>query len=223
MAEKLGMTQPGFSNWEVGKITPNPQQVKKVEEVVGPLSTREPGESAEETGPGPVGTWLLQARQQKGLTKVELAKKSGVSYVVIRNIETGRTQNPHEPTLKKLEAALGALLPEEAQGEAEREATIEGLGEFIDFDPYDENDRPEDPGVYVLYDISERPIYVGEGQNIGKRIKDHQDRFWFKPPVVDSASYVVIRKDEMRRQVEKILIKFLKSNAVLNKEHVDRS
>ena len=104
----------------------------------------------------------------------------------------------------------------------EEDARIEGLGGLTDFNPHETNSLPSAAGVYVLYDISERPIYVGMGRNIGKRIQDHDEKFWFKKPIVETGSYVEIGDELLRRQIETLLIKFLKSNAVINKQGVDR-
>ena len=106
--------------------------------------------------------------------------------------------------------------------EMKEEASVEGLGVLTDFDPHDEENRPTAAGVYVLYDISERPIYVGMGKNIGIRIAQHQDKFWFKEPIIETGSYIEIKDEVLRRQVETLLIKFLKSNAVINKQNVER-
>lgn len=92
----------------------------------------------------------------------------------------------------------------------------------MDFDPHNPDDRPAVSGVYVLYDIAERPIYVGEGGNIKKRIKDHEEKFWFKQPIIETAAFVKIEDERLRKQVETVLIRFLKSNAVINKKNVDR-
>jgi hypothetical protein len=74
----------------------------------------------------------------------------------------------------------------------------------------------------VLYDISQRPLYVGQGKVIDKRIRDHNDKFWFRSPIVETASFVQINSRELRERVEAVLIKFMKNNAVINKQHVDR-
>ena len=112
-------------------------------------------------------------------------------------------------------------IPSEAKDEIREEATIKDVGELIDFDPHDDEDLPSFPGIYVLYDISERPIYVGQGE-IKRRIRDHRDKFWFKPPIVETGAYVRIDERALREKVETILIRFLKSNAVINKQKVDR-
>jgi hypothetical protein len=70
--------------------------------------------------------------------------------------------------------------------------------------------------------ISDRPIYVGQGQKISARLRDHVEKFWFRPPIVQNAAFVGIDNKELREQIEKVLIKFLKSNAVLNQQNVDR-
>ena len=74
----------------------------------------------------------------------------------------------------------------------------------------------------MLYDISERPVYVGEGGNVRRRIRDHEEKFWFKRPIVESASWIAVEDSDLRLKIEKTLIKFLKSNAVINKQNVDR-
>lgn len=74
----------------------------------------------------------------------------------------------------------------------------------------------------MLYDISERPIYVGQGSDIRNRIRAHQEKFWFKRPIVETAAYVKIEEKNLREKVEKLLIRFLKSNAVINKQNVER-
>jgi excinuclease UvrABC nuclease subunit len=97
------------------------------------------------------------------------------------------------------------------------------MGSLEDFDPHDDEDLPTEPGIYVLYDISQRPVYVGEGKNVRKRIRDHQEKFWFKRPIVETASWIRVADDTLRLQIETLMIKFLKSNAVINKQNVDRS
>ena len=121
-----------------------------------------------------------------------------------------------------MEKVLGEL-PAEAKKEIQDEAEIEGLGPLTDFDPYETEAPPTVPGVYVFYDISERPIYVGESSNIKKRIHDHADKFWFKRPIVNTGAYVEIKDAQLRTQTETMMIRFLKSNAVINTQNVVRN
>lgn len=58
--------------------------------------------------------------------------------------------------------------------------------------------------------------------SIDKRLRSHHDKFWFKPPIVETALYVQIDDKSLRERVEAVLIRFLKSNAIINKQFVDR-
>jgi excinuclease UvrABC nuclease subunit len=73
----------------------------------------------------------------------------------------------------------------------------------------------------VLYDNTERPVYVGKGKKIAARLKVHEkQKFWIEP-LVTYASYIEVKNEKTRHQLEQVLIKFLKSNAVLNKQSVE--
>jgi transcriptional regulator with XRE-family HTH domain len=180
-------------------------------------------ETATPSGPSEFGRWLYEARKQKPMSIPELADSSGVSIPQIYNIESGRSQNPQDKTRKKLTDALGNQPTAQVVADTESSATVQDVGEFVDFDPHDETDLPEVAGVYVFYDISERPIYVGQSQNIRDRIMhDHVTRFWYKAPVVQNAAYVKIDDEVLRKKIEKVMIRFMKSNAVINKQYVER-
>lgn len=180
-------------------------------------------------GPSEFGSWLQSERMKKGWTLATLANKSQVSLVQIWNIENGNSMNPQDRTRNKLIEAFGSgtIIKnnklQQAIKKTEREATVDDVGEFTDFDPYDREDCPAEPGVYVFYDISQRPIYIGQSDNIRNRIiRDHIDKFWFRAPIVQTAVYIRIEESRLRKQIEKILIKLLRSNAVINKQHVER-
>lgn len=74
----------------------------------------------------------------------------------------------------------------------------------------------------MLYDISDRPVYVGQGQVIRTRIRDHSEDKWFVRPFIETAAYVEIRDEQLRKSVENVLIRFMKPNAVINKQGVRR-
>jgi transcriptional regulator with XRE-family HTH domain len=216
LAQKTGVTQPTVSNWERGRGAPSAQQ----EKILG--TVLDLGSSANGTvDASPLAAWLTKARSEKGWSIPELAHKSGLTPPAVYRIEAGVTRNLREATRKKLENVLGAV-PSDTANEVAEEAEVKGLGKLEDFDPHADNERPAEPGIYVFYDISERPIYVGEGKNVRKRIKDHEEKFWFKRPIVDSASWIKVEDDPLRVQIETLLIKFLKSNAVINKQNVER-
>ena len=216
LAQKTGVSQARISQWERGS-QPSREQIEKLDSILGEVLQQETTASQ---GSSAVGAWLSKARLNADLTVNELATKAGVSAATIYNLENGRAENPHPRTIKALEQALGNRLESEQQ--VKEASEIKGLGEFVDFDPYDVKNLPDIAGVYVFYDISQRPIYVGQGGSIARRIKDHAEKFWFKRPIVEDGAYVEIADKRLREQVETILIRFLKQNAVINRNKVDR-
>jgi len=217
LAEKVGVTQPTISNWERGRGDPSEEQRILLQIVLGIDHSAESVPDA-----SPLAAWLSKARMAKGWSVPELAHRAGVTPPSVYRIEAGVTRNLRAATRAKLERALENSMPTDAAQEVAEEAEVEGLGSLEDFDPHNDPERPAEPGIYVLYDVSDRPIYVGEGRNVKRRLKDHEEKFWFKRPIVESASWIRIEDDQMRKQIETLLIKFLKSNAVINKQNVER-
>ncbi len=230
LGEKLDVSQMTISNWENDKVIPDRSQKAHIREVLGLSRTnnaadqkaRDEDGTEQESGPSAFGSWLNRVRLERRLSVGELAAKADVSAPAIYNIESGRIENPRVETVRRLEKALEQEVPAETKQEIRDEATVEGVGEFFEFDPLDKDDWPDVPGIYVLYDISERPIYVGQGTSIRKRIQEHEEKFWFKAPIVTTAAYIKVPEAELRKKFETILIRFLKRNAVINKQNVDR-
>lgn len=225
LGEKVNVTQATISNWEIGKINPTKDQKAELKRILGGFSA---DSTVDRAGPDPfagstpLSGWLTKARLEKNLSVPELAEAAGISPPAVYNIESGRILNPRAETIRRLEQALGTDIPREAKDEIREEAKIEGVGELIDFDPHADSDLPAVAGIYVFYDISQRPIYVGQGADIRGRIRNHRDKFWFKQPIVEYAAYVKIEDKSLREKVETLLIRFLKSNAVINKQNVER-
>ena len=231
LADKFGVSQVTVSNWEMGKAALKPGQKAAVFEFLGLQKARVESKAAgavleeeeeEEHGPSAIASWLSRTRLERKMSVPELAAKAELSAPAIYNIESGRITNPRAETIRRLEAALEEKVPSETREEIREEATVEGVGEFFEFDPLNRGDWPDVPGIYVLYDISERPVYVGQGSSIKKRIQDHEEKFWFKSPIVSTAAYIKIPDGDLRKKIETILIRFLKRNAVINKQHVER-
>lgn len=216
LADKLGVSQPLVSLWERGKH-PDSEQIKRLQAVLGGITEDEP---ATEQSLPPVSIWLSRALSKRNLTPNELAKTSGVSAPTIYNLLNGGAQNPQQRTLTKLESALKERF--ERTAEELESYKVTGIGELIDFNPHDPSDQPAKPGVYVFYDVSGRPIYVGKASNIKDRVDDHKEKFWFKQPIVQTAAYIEISNNQLRDQVETVLIQFLKKNAVINKNKTAR-
>jgi transcriptional regulator with XRE-family HTH domain len=104
LADKLSVSQPMVSFWELGKAKPDPQQVKKLNVILGDLT--QPDEVSDQSLP-PIALWLTRALSKKNMTANELARKAGVSAPTIYNLLSGGAQNPQQRTLKALENALG--------------------------------------------------------------------------------------------------------------------
>jgi transcriptional regulator with XRE-family HTH domain len=215
LASKINVTQGTISNWENGKGAPDASQVTQLRTILGPP------EDDDSMQPSPLAIWLTKGRVEKNWSVPELAHHSGLTPAAIYRIESGVTRNLRKKTRQNLEKALGTKVSQEAIQELEQESSVEGMGSLEDFDPYDDSERPAEPGIYMLYDISQRPIYVGEGSNVKIRIRDHEDKFWFKKPIVESASWIKVSDKTLRKRIESLLIKFLKSNAVINKQNVE--
>lgn len=217
LAQRLEVSQPTISYWEKGKGKPDAAQIVKLENILGGITKQEEREAESQS---PIAAWLSRAIAKKNVTAAELATKAGLSVPTIYNLLSGRAENPHGRTIQAIERAIGENFE---QGEEVRESSeIKGVGELIDFNPYDEKDIPYKPGVYVFYDISQRPIYVGQATNIAGRLREHHEKFWFKRPIVESGAYIEITDKVLRNQVETVLIQFLKNNAVINKNKTAR-
>ena len=218
LAERLHVFQPTISQWEKGRASPSNDQLAKLNEILGGLTPSDAVTEAESQTP--VAAWLSRALAKKDLTVGEVAAKANVSVPTVYNILSGRAQNPHPRTIVALEKALGDNF--ESKDDAQKTAEIAGIGELIDFNPYEQAEIPTKGGVYVLYDISQRPIYVGKASKIAIRLHDHSTRFWFKRPLVETGAYIEIENALLRDQIETVLIQFLKNNAVINKQKTVR-
>lgn len=170
----------------------------------------------------PLASWMNEQMSKQDLEPQGLAKKTGLSTPTIQNLITGKTENPTSSTVGKIEEAFGEPIPDETAEDMRQDAEVAGIGQMQSFDPHGE-DLPKGPGVYVFYDISERPVYVGKSiTDVRARIRSHREKFWFRSPIVETGEYIGSDDDDMIKSVETLLIKFMKSNAVLNKKEVER-
>lgn len=222
LAEKLGVKQPTIGNWEASaKPPPNfIKSIDSIEDILGPI--RSNASSIEEqvgANPSEFGLWLAEQRVAKKWSVAQLAQKAQVTIPTIYYIESGKSQNPQEGTRQRLITALGVDLPAEIKSQIENDArSVGNISAMSDFDPNAGRDLlPNVAGVYVLYDRTERPVYIGKSKNIRDRISNnHQQKFWFKSPIVMNGSYIAIEDKALRHHIEQIMIKILKSNLVIN-------
>ncbi len=171
----------------------------------------------------PLASWMNEQMSKQDLEPQGLAKKTGLSTPTIQNLITGKTENPTSSTVDKIEEAFGEPIPDETAEDMRQDAEVAGIGQMQSFDPYSDEDLPEGPGVYVFYDITERPVYVGKSTtNVRSRIRSHREKFWFRRRIVETGEYIGSDDGKLIKSIETLLIKFMKSNAVLNRKEVER-
>jgi transcriptional regulator with XRE-family HTH domain len=228
LANAIGVSQPTISNWERGYPPgPDESELKNIEKSLGrPIS--EAASASEPENTTDLALWLRKAIETKQRASTDnkslgvLATEAGVSVPTIYNIINGTVASPQSRTLKKLQDYFGEA-PPEVKEETSAARDVGQLGEFSQFDPHDDAQWPAEPGVYILYDISERPIYIGKSKiSVASRLRDHETRFWFKRPLVQSAAYVAVKDPRLVLDVEALLIKVLRSLAIVNQKGVVR-
>lgn len=117
---------------------------------------------------------------------------------------------------------MGETASKEIENSIEAEQEVaEGLGEFYGPFPVDAlKERAENAAcVYVLYDKLRRPVRIGQTGNLRQRFEDYKDRLWFREPMVSEFAYVVVEDEQLRRRIEKIMIKLVASYALFNVQH----
>jgi hypothetical protein len=154
---------------------------------------------------------------KKGMSIPDLVARTGISYAGIWNIVNGKTRSPRPENRSKLAQAVDKIVPAEVEEQIEKEAAVFPGLTWADFTPSDLQTIPQVGGVYVFYDTTDRPVYVGMSKaNVRARVKDHQTRFWFKEPLVVRGAFLEVKDSELCAKIETILIKFLGKHALLN-------
>ena len=191
----------------------------------------------------------METRVKLGLSQEALAIAANVTQPTVSNIETGKSRNPHPSSWAKIinaltdaaqkssgsigETQVGEEEPSRAEeikkeaeqvvGNASSDNSIERIGSLVDFEPHDDENLPSEPGIYIFYDVTDRPTYIGQSGDIRRRIRgNHDEKFWYREPIVNTAAYIRIEDEAQRKQIEKLLITVLKSHALINKAHVQR-
>ena len=210
LANQLGVATSAISHWETDRAIPSEDNRNLLEAHLGDLV------------PVPIGEWLREVRRSKRWTMADLAAKSKLSIPTISNIERGHNENPREDTIRKLEKALKAKVPGDVIEVVNQDSEIENVGRLENFEPHEAGDWPKVAGIYALYDKNKRPVYIGESDNIERRMNTHREKFWFREELVKYASYVQISDRTLRRKMERTAIGLLDSYLLFNKQHTGR-
>jgi transcriptional regulator with XRE-family HTH domain len=121
-------------------------------------------------GEGSFGKWLRSEMAKQDTSIQDLADKTGLTYVGIWNIVRGNTKWPREATREKISRALNSQVPSEVETEITNQSSVSGYI-WTDFSPYDLQTIPELGGIYVFYDITDRPVYVGNSTDRGAQVR----------------------------------------------------
>ncbi|MBL7962286.1 MAG: helix-turn-helix domain-containing protein [Flavobacteriales bacterium] len=222
LAKRLKYSNSSSVNlWESGTKQPTGSAMKDLEKLFGPFDKRT--RSTNELASNEISEfsiWLHSTRTERNLTIRQLSEMSGVNSATISLIENGKITSPQDWVIEALERTLDSKQNNIPNGQ--EEALGAGLGKFQQFDPHDQKSWPKVDGVYVLYDVSDRPTYIGRGKPIYGRIKDHSTRQWFIEPFVSKAAYIPVSNEDLRTSLETILIKFMQANAMVNSMNVER-
>ena len=223
LARELGVTPATVGNWI--RNGPPDARITELERILGPLRPQ-----------SEIAQWLRRERNRANLTQKDLGYKAKVSSITISKIETGDTTAPHRETIAKLSNALGVPAPGDGEGDYEGDDTpiiessdkhqpVDTIGDMEDFLPHDENEirriLNDIGGIYVLLNQNGNAVYVGQSNNIAKRITSrnngHSGQKWYNERTITSAKYIRIENDAMRRKIEAVLIQLLRPQ--INKQH----
>ena len=105
---------------------------------------------------------------------------------------------------------------------ANQDGEIEDVGRLANFEPHEVGDRPKVAGICVHYDRNGRPVYIGESENIERRMNSYREKPWFREGLIKYASFVQIVGRVLRRKVERTAIGLLDSYLLFNKQHTGR-
>jgi transcriptional regulator with XRE-family HTH domain len=211
-APKLGIDQTRLSRLETGEIEISEEMEQRIRESLGTLDAKTPKPSDRDDS-NSLAEWVRNRREANELSTRELAEKANLTQATIQFIEAGRTESPQKSTLDSLVSVLGPL-PERLKQKIHDDSLVEDL-EFRGAFPIEEwkknvdNDNPT-PCVYVFYDEGQRPVRIGETEDLRRRIIEYQDdSWWFRSPTAETFAFITVRDPELRRKIEKALIKLV--------------
>jgi transcriptional regulator with XRE-family HTH domain/predicted GIY-YIG superfamily endonuclease len=219
-----------IAQWEAGDRVPPDSYIPKIEEILGPITKRAAKKEKDaeiiEDESSDFGVWMRNTREEKGLSRYELARQAGLTATTIYFIESGKVTNPQDATKDKIYKVLGKQPPKQ-HVTMRKHPTYNGKN-VHGFNVTDQSDWPAEGsmGVYVLYDKTHRPIYVGRSKHIGHRLIEHRDHEpkefdkWFDATAVYGA-YIEVADEKSQVELEWVMIRFLKDSLLFNIKYTE--
>ncbi len=142
---------------------------------------------------------LPRLRKRARISTAHLARLAGCSEEAIVRYESG-VPLPKKSTDQIREALRPRISPASTPQKKQP-----GIGKFARVDPESWQDLPTTPGVLILFDLSERPIYVGESTNLRDLVRAGRKLQWFSYPLVTKIGYSEVEDDNLRHQALDLL------------------
>lgn len=162
--------------------------------------------------------WLKLQLEAKSLSVNRLSKLAGCHPTTISSILNRRIENPSNEMMEKIRIALEEEIPQVvAENLSEKKKYGNKRDVWDDFNPHDHDSIPNKPGVYALFSPTNVVLYVGKAQNVRSRIASHREKKWFLEDIIEYGMLFYSDDENERKKIEDILIKFLRTNAWLNK------
>lgn len=162
--------------------------------------------------------WLRFQMEAKSLSCTQLSKLAGCHNTTISAILNRRIENPSNEMMEKIRTALQEEIPLVVTNDLNEKKKFDNKQDvWDDFNPHDHDSIPNKPGVYALFSPTNIVLYVGKAQNVRSRIASHREKKWFLQDIIEYGMLFYSDDENERKKIEDILIKFLRTNAWLNK------
>ena len=231
LAEAMGVTPPAVAYWQKVDTVPA-KRIAGLVEILGQELMEGGGTKPTVRA---LRNRFQDLESKYRVSVQELADLAELSAPAIHNVFDGKTKSPREQTLRRLEHGLGLLQAKCDEGDMEpsddgeeattaQSASSSFLGKYIRVVDRHSNEVNEIDagGIYMLfgdhavtYQDEKTPVqfhgapeYVGQTQNIGRRMRQYEDIWWFRG--VDWIAYVEENDKDQRLRMENVLIRLLR-------------
>ena len=161
--------------------------------------------------------WLKFQMEAKSLSGNRLAKLVGCHNTTISAILNRRIENPSNEMMERIRNALQEEIPEAVTNDLNEKKKFDNKNDvWDDFNPHDHDSIPNKPGVYVIQPY-ECCAICWKGTECSFKNRLPQRKKWFLEDIIEYGMLFYSDDENERKKIEDILIKFLRTNAWLNK------